>query len=125
LNNSLLMALVISAVGMTLLFLSLVVFYGLLTLLAALVKDRPSSVTEQTAKRVGTGDGKANDEQKDALIQAAAVAIALARAEAGEGSGFGALAIPAEAAADQPVSAWWSLHHQRQISVTQGGRRSR
>jgi Na+-transporting methylmalonyl-CoA/oxaloacetate decarboxylase gamma subunit len=125
LNNSLLTALIISAIGMTLLFLSLVVLYGLLTLLAAVVKDGSSSVMRQTAKRKGTADGEAHDEQKDTLIQAAAVAIALARAEAEEGAGLGTIVIPAEAAADQPVSAWWSLHHQRQIGVTPGGRRSR
>jgi hypothetical protein len=125
LNNSLLMALVISAVGMTLLFLSLVVFYGLLVLLTAIVKDGPMGVTRQKAKRMGSGAGEANDEQKDALIQAAAVAIALARAEAEEGSSLGALVIPKEAAADQPVSVWWSLYHHRQICGTPSGRRSR
>lgn len=124
-NNSLLTALIISAIGMTLLFLSLVLFYGLLTLLAALVKDSPSSVTRQTAKSVGIADGEAKDGQKEALIRAAAVAIALARAEAEEGSSLGAMVIPADVAADQPVSAWWSLHHQRQVNLTPSGRRSR
>ena len=124
-NNSLLMALIISAVGMTLLFLSLVVFYGLLTLLAAVVKDRPSTRSQKKTPRVGPGDMPAVDEQKDNLLQAAAVAIALARAEAKEGTSHGAAVIPAETAADQPVSAWWSLHHQRQISANPDARRSR
>lgn len=123
-DNSLLTALVISVVGMTLLFLSLVVFYGLLALLAAVVKD-PSPPTEQAAGREATGDGKGVGGQEDAVLRAAAVAIALARAEAEKGSGPAAVVASEEAAADQPVSAWWSLHHQRQITANPDARRSR
>jgi hypothetical protein len=125
LDDSLLTALIITVVGMTLLFLFLVLFYGLLALLAAVFKDRPSTTTEQTAGSEGTGDGKGLDGLEDAVHRAAVVAVALARAEAEEYSGPGAVAGSEEAAANLPVSAWWSLHHQRQVTTNPGSRRSR
>jgi hypothetical protein len=125
LENSLLAALVISVVGMTLLFLFLVFFYGLLALLAAVFKDRPSSATEQAAGMEGVGDGEGTDGQEDAVLRAAVVAVALARAEAEVYSGPGAVVVSEEAADGLSVSAWWSLHHQRQITTNPGPRRSR
>jgi hypothetical protein len=125
LDNSLLAALIISVVGMTLLFLFLVFFYGLLALLAAVLKDRPSSTTEQAARNEETGDGKGLDGQEDAVLRAALVAVALARAEAEEYASPGVMADSEKAAGDSPVSAWWSLHHQRQITTNPGTRRSR
>jgi hypothetical protein len=125
LDDSLLTALIISVVGMTLLFLALVFFYGLLALLAAVFKDRPSTSTKQAAGKEGTGDGQGLDGQEVAMLRAAVVAVTLARAEAEEYSGPGAVADSEDSAADLPVSAWWSLHHQRQVITNPGLRRSR
>lgn len=124
-DNSLLAALIITVVGMTLLFLFLVFFYGLLALLAEVFKDRPSTTTEQAAGREGMGDRRGLDWQEDAMLRAVVMAVALARAEAEQDSGPGAAADSEEVAADLPVSAWWSLHHQRQITTNPGSRRSR
>ena len=124
-DNSLLVALLISAVGMTLLFLFLAFFYGLLALLAAVFKDRPSTHKEQAVGSKGMGDGTGIEGLEDAVLRAAVVAVALARAEAEGYSSPGAAAGSAEAADDSQASAWWSLHHQRQVTTNPGSRRSR
>ena len=103
----------------------LLVFYGLMTLLAAVVKDKPSPTTQQAAGTEAVIDRAEDDGQEETMLRAAAVAIVLARAEAGEGAGPPGLDAPGEAAAGQPVSPWWSLHHQRQITVSPDLRRSR
>jgi hypothetical protein len=125
LDSSLLTALIISVVGMTLLFLSLILFYGLLLLLAAIFKDRPSTLPPPAAESEDAGDRERHEGQDDALIRAAIVAVALARAEAEAVSGPAVAVAPEVAAAGQPVSAWWSLHHQRQITTSPDTRRSR
>ena len=121
-ESSLTTALTITVIGMSLLFLSLVAFYGLLSLLAAATKDRRSPA-ERT---VETGVRGAGDESRDeALLRVAAVAIALARARAERmiepEPASGALTEqtggPAPTAADQQVSPWWALHHQRQMAL--------
>ena len=122
-DNSLLAVLLISAVGMTLLFLFLAFFYGLLALLAAVFKDKPTTGTEPKAEE-GMGDGKGPAVLEDAVLRAAAVAVALARAEAEETSRSSAQAASEEIADGPPVSAWWSLHHQRQITTNPATRRS-
>jgi hypothetical protein len=123
LDNSLLPVLIISVVGMTLLFLFLAFFYGLLALLAAVFKDKPAAGTEPITEKEGTGDGKGPAGLEDAVLRAAAVAVALARAEAEEISMPGTQAAFEEAADGPPVSAWWSLHHQRQITTNPATRR--
>jgi Na+-transporting methylmalonyl-CoA/oxaloacetate decarboxylase gamma subunit len=125
LDNSLLTALIISLVGMTLLFLSLILFYGLLLLLAAVFKDRPATLPPQAAEAKDTGDRERHEGQDEALIRAAIVAVALARAEAEVVTRPAVVVAPEGAAAGRPVSAWWSLHHQRQITTNPDTRRSR
>jgi len=125
LDESLRVALIISAIGMTLLFLSLVVFYGMLTLLAAVVKDKPPTATQEPAGTSGMIDRAVDDGQAETKLRAAAVAIVLARAQAGEGAGPPGVDATEGVAAGQPVSAWWSLHHQRQITVSPDVRRNR
>ena len=121
-ESSLTTALTITVIGMSLLFLSLVAFYGLLLLLAAATKDRRSPV----ARTVETGVRGAEDEDGDeALLRVAAVAIALARARAERmiepepvsGALTGQIGGPAPTAADQQVSPWWALHHQCQMAL--------
>lgn len=124
-DNSLLTALIISVIGMTLLFLSLILFYGLLLLLAAIFRDKPSTLPQQAVGGEDAGDGGGGGGPEDARIQAAIVAVALARAEAEAATLPAVVVAPEGVAADQSVSAWWSLHHQRQITTNPDTRRSR
>jgi hypothetical protein len=123
LDNSLLTALIISVVGMTLLFLSLILFYGLLLLLASIFKDKPSSHPQQVV--VGEDPGNGDGEPEDERVRAAIVAVSLARAEVEAVTRTAVMVAPEGTAAGQPASAWWSLHHQRQITTNPDMRRSR
>jgi Na+-transporting methylmalonyl-CoA/oxaloacetate decarboxylase gamma subunit len=114
LENSLVTALGLTAVGMTLLFLALAFFYGLLSLMMAVIKDHPS----QTAS---TGELDAEPGEQDLLLQAAAIAVALARAEAEQGLPLAGL--PAHDESAGLVSPWWALHHQRQLALSSKARR--
>jgi hypothetical protein len=110
LENPLVTALVITAIGVSLLFLSLVLFYGIISLLTAVTRERP--------KKAHDG-ANAGEERKDApgqgALQAAAIAIALARAGAKQGPG--ALnGVPASAPSERDVTQWWSLHHQHRLA---------
>ncbi len=121
-ESSLFTAMTITVIGMSLLFLSLVAFYGLLSLLAAVTKDRHSPA----GPTVGTGTrGSGEEGREEALLRAAAVAIALARAQAerrteparGPDTPTGQAREPASTAGDRQVSPWWVLHHQRQMAL--------
>jgi hypothetical protein len=117
LENSLLTALTITVIGMSLLCLSLVLFYGLLSLLAGATKDRPSRASRTAETGVREGGEKGGEE---ALLRAAAVAIAMARAQAERTTRpEWVVAAPAgdQGAADRQVSPWWALHHQRQMAL--------
>jgi len=115
LEQPLVVVLVVSAIGMTLLFLALAFFYGLLSLMASVVKDRPS-VPESPAEGGVAGE-------REAMVRAAAIAVALARAEA-EGHAGTAGGLAGWAPRGGPgVSAWWALHHQRQLADGQQRRK--
>jgi Na+-transporting methylmalonyl-CoA/oxaloacetate decarboxylase gamma subunit len=116
-DNALITALIIAAVGMTLLFLFLLLFYGLLSLLTAVIKDRPSA----SAPPMREEEGKKVEE---VVLRAAAIAIALARAEAEEASGQPMAPVPAQALTGR-AGPWWALYHQRQVTTHQTTRRSR
>jgi len=117
LENSLVTALVITAIGMTLLFLSLVLFYGIIALLTAITKERPPkpSAGADTVEELG-------DAPNIRALQAAAIAIALARAEAEQSGGTlnDALSL---ASGDRDVTPWWSSHHQRRLAEKNRSRR--
>lgn len=121
-ENSLAIALVIAAIGMSLLFLSLAFFYGLLSLLTATVRDRSPAAaqSEQAAAQGEEGGGR-----EEAVLRAAAIAVALARAEAEHLASL--TATPALDAVGTPrqESSWWTLHHQRQLTLQQNARRGR
>ena len=105
-DNSLIIALGITVVGMTLLFLALGLFYGMLTLLTAVFGDRSPRPQAQAA------DEQAPDNlalESNMLLQAAAIAVALARAQ-------GPTTMEALVASDETLSPWWSLHHQREVT---------
>jgi hypothetical protein len=104
-DNPLIVSLIVSGIGMLMLFLALAFLYGLMYLMTALIKERTEA------------------EEQEARIrkrQAAVIAVALARAEL-DLSPIGAPR--AEEAAG--VSAWWALHHQRQLALNTPTRRGR
>ena len=106
-DNSLVTVLVISAIGMSLLFLSLVLFYGIISLLATVTRDRTTAPTGRTAGEEEQGVGPA-----DRMLQAAVVAITLARAEA-QGKAAGSFS---QASGERDLTPWWSLHHQDRLA---------
>jgi len=114
-ENSLVVALVITAIGMTLLFLALALFYGLLSLMMSVFEDRAKPKAREKEERTSTEGG--------VLLRVAAVAVALARAEGEQGI----LSIPAfvtgRGTSREPVSPWWSLHHQREVTREKSVRR--
>ena len=113
-DDPIIIALVVSGIGMLMLFLALAFLYGLMVLMTritsiqALSKDRPEAEEAGSRKQ-----------------RAAVIAVALARAEqerivppsvppsGGEERGGGA------------VSPWWALHHQRQLALHLRTRRGR
>lgn len=99
-------ALVISAIGMTLLFLSLVLFYGLLSLLTSITQERATAGASPEAEPVG---------ESETVLRAAAIAVAMARAEAEARPSPAGSAGTAEIAGLGQMSPWWALHHQRQV----------
>jgi len=110
-DNPIAISLVVSGLGMLMLFLALALLCGLMYLMTAFVKDRPEA-DEAGGKRQETGSEKR---------RAAVIAVTLARAEQ-------EWTIPSSVphiGAGGAVSAWWSLHHQRQLTLNLRPRRGR
>jgi hypothetical protein len=116
-DQELAVSLVISAVGITLLFLALLLFYGLLVLLTSVFKERPSTKAEGTAK------GQPGAAETDAMLQAAVIGVAVARAEADQASSLGGVHAEEATTDARTVGPWWMLHHQRQVALRPGSRR--
>ena len=94
-------SLIVTGIGMLVLFLALAFLTGLMYLMTALIKDR-TSVTDPMAEE--PRDVKPTQE---AALRAAMIAVALARAERELSSVDGP---------DKAASAWRTLHHQRQLT---------
>jgi hypothetical protein len=109
-------ALAITAIGMTLLFLTLAFFYGLLSLMASVIEDRRS---ERNSVPVTLPAGQ----DEEAALRAAAIAVALARASA-EAS-IVSTGAPGQAEPAPGASPWWALHHQRSLGPNLPSRRPR
>ena len=109
--------LVITAIGMSLLFLSLVLFYGIISLLTAVTRERPATPSGRTDGAEGQQDAP-----EDRALQAAAIAIALARAEAERRTGFASDSV-IPTFGDRDVTPWWSLHHQHRLAENRKPRR--
>ena len=114
-DDPLLISLVVTGIGMLILFLALVLLYGLMSLMTTLLKERPETEVQENAT---AGEGRVDgdtDAWEQSLMrrQAAVVAVALARAEA-ELSLSGAPGVQ-ETADPRRVSPWRALHHQRQL----------
>lgn len=114
-EDTLPVALGITAIGMTLLFLALGLIYGLLALLTAVVRD-PSAAVEPADVAAAVGTAAAASNGRGAARQRAAVAaVALARAEAEAG--------PVEVVSGSDrgdvasAGGWWALHHGRRLAA--------
>jgi Na+-transporting methylmalonyl-CoA/oxaloacetate decarboxylase gamma subunit len=82
LENPLIIALVVTSIGMLMLFLSLAFLYGLMVLMTRLIKARPEA-TAEGPRGAGAEEqgGRVIGEQRAMRQRAAVIAVALARAE--------------------------------------------
>ena len=112
-ENPLTTSLVLTAIGMSLLFLSLVLFYGILSLLTAITRERAREAARQEPEEHAP---------EKRPLQAAAIAIALARVEAAQGPGSAGNAAGLSAGT-LDVTSWWSMHHQQRLAREKRPRR--
>jgi biopolymer transport protein ExbB/TolQ len=146
-DNPLVISLVVTGIGMLMLFLALAILYGLMYLMTrmtnirAVVKDRPEAgaaeegsrgageqgsrgAEEQRSKRAEEQRSKRAEEERVMRRRAAAIAVALARAERELGH-IGTPGAEETTASPWRVSAWRALHHQRQLTRNLPARRVR
>ena len=121
-ENPIIIALIIAGIGMTLLFLSLALFYGLLLLLTRLFPERKKAGMPDMTGTVQANEGVGA--AGSTKLRAAAIAVALARAEAEKEQAASDRAIGRKKADTSDVSPWWRLHHQRQMGPDAPHRRS-
>jgi Na+-transporting methylmalonyl-CoA/oxaloacetate decarboxylase gamma subunit len=132
-DDPLTISLVVTGIGMLMLFLALAVLYGLMVLMTrmtdirGLIKERPEAETgEQESREAGSRKQEASSgeqEAKNGKRRAAVIGVALACAER-ELSEVGAPGAE-EAASSWRVSPWRALHHQRQLTPSLRTRRGR
>ncbi len=111
-ENLFVVSLVVSGLGMLLLFLALAILYGLIYLMTTVLRD-PSAAPVHAGSEEQTVRGG-----KEATYRAAAIAVALACARQ-EPSPIGMPAASEGTGADAQrleASAWWTLHHDRQLT---------
>ena len=104
-ESPLVTSLIVSGLGMLMLLVAMCVLYGLMYGMTALLKDGRERPTD---RRPDPGPSR-NKNEAQQRERAAVIAVALARAEA-ETSGV------EKPRADEQSSAWWTLHHQRQLT---------
>ena len=97
-DESLVVSLVVSGIGMLVLFLALTFLCGLMYLMTALIKDR-SELTDRGERQ----------ESGSSRMVAAVIAVALARAEREMDS-----AVPLDM--EEATGDWRALHHQRRLT---------
>lgn len=124
-DNPLAISLIVTGIGMAMLFLAVALLYGLMVLMTEVIRDRGKGNREQ-----GTGSREQGSGIKDqgmteeaagmerARWRAAVIGVALARAE--QEPGAPGLLGPAET-----PSAWRVLHQQRQLTLSLRPRRTR
>ena len=103
-DNPITISLVVSGVGMLILFLMLAFLYGLIMLMTALIKDRPTN--QPTSQQT--------NQPTNHLRRAAVIAVALARAE------LDSVSLPEAEAVPSP---WQQYHRDRLLNLpTRRGR---
>ena len=130
-DDPLTISLVVTGIGMLMLFLALAVLYGLMVLMTrmtdirGLIKERPEA---ETGEQGSKGAGGRRQEARDGKRRAAVIGVALARAERklSEAGAPGAEeAASSWHASSWRVSPWRALHHQRQLTPSLRTRRGR
>jgi Na+-transporting methylmalonyl-CoA/oxaloacetate decarboxylase gamma subunit len=96
-------SLVVTGLGMLILFAAMALLYGLMVAMTALIRDR---ATEEASPPGGTGESGRKDRQK---LRAAVIAVGLARAEL-------EWERDASARARTAASPWRQYHHQRLLN---------
>ena len=114
-DNPLAISLIVTGIGMAMLFLAVALLYGLMVLMTSVIKDRPA-VEGAGSRGQATGEGELKIEE--ARWRAAVIGVALARAEQEPD----ALGWPGPAGTP---SAWRVLHQQRQLTLSLRPRRTR
>jgi Na+-transporting methylmalonyl-CoA/oxaloacetate decarboxylase gamma subunit len=113
-DNPIVVSLFVSGIGMLMLFVALTLLYGLMYLMTWITGLQAPAIErpDVTAGR-GEGDEQGAEgterEARNRKRQAAVIAVALARAE------LDLSPIGASGAEGAGPSAWWALHHQRQL----------
>ncbi|MBL7063596.1 MAG: hypothetical protein ISS49_05225 [Anaerolineae bacterium] len=121
-DNPIVISLVVSGIGMLMLFLALVFLYGLMYLMTALIKDRPG-VEEKGSMGEGVCGSMGADKQRAMRWRAAVIGVALARVEQERVVPPSVPSIGGEEGGGGVVSAWRVLHHQRQLTLNLRTRR--
>jgi len=121
-DDPLTISLVVTGIGMLMLFLALALLYGLMVLMTRMTDVR-GLIKEQPEAETGEQGSRGAREQELVKWRAAVIGVALARAEQqlSEVSALGA----EEAASSWRVSPWRALHHQRQLTPSLRTRRGR
>ena len=111
-DNPITISLVVSGVGMLILFLALAFLYGLIMLMTALIKDRPTN--QPTSQQTNQQTNQQANQPTNHLRRAAVIAVALARAE------LDSVSLPEAEAVPSP---WQQYHHDRLLNLpTRRGR---
>jgi Na+-transporting methylmalonyl-CoA/oxaloacetate decarboxylase gamma subunit len=121
-ENSLVVSLAVTGIGMLALFLALALLYGLMYGMTALIRERPKAGDGERGS-MGGGEKEAAEEDGAMQRRAAAIAVALARAECE----LCATGLPGaeDSASPRAPSPWWALHHSRQLAPHLPTRRAR
>lgn len=113
--NSIVIAIVISCLGLLLLFLALLILYGLMYGMTSVLKE-PVPGPQAPARQE-----QAAAAETTTIYQAVAIAVALARAR--QAPGPAGPEAGSDVAGTRAVSPWWTLHHGRQLTHTSPSRR--
>jgi hypothetical protein len=124
-DNPLVVSLIVTGIGMAVLFLALAILYGLMVLMTGVIRDRGTGNREQGTGSSGQGAGIGEQGMtgeaagmERARWRAAAIGVALARAEQELGT-------PGLPGPPGTPSAWRALHQQRQLTLSPRPRGSR
>jgi Na+-transporting methylmalonyl-CoA/oxaloacetate decarboxylase gamma subunit len=114
-ENTVVTTLVVGGIGLLLLFLALLILYGLMYWMTSVLKD-PLPDPESSAREEPDAP-----EEATAVYRAAAIAVALAQAR--QAPVPVSTRATTDATSTGSVSSWWALHHDRQLTCTPHTRR--
>jgi Na+-transporting methylmalonyl-CoA/oxaloacetate decarboxylase gamma subunit len=115
-DNPLTVSLLVTAIGMAVVFLAMALIYGAMQLLTAVARDRKQEPVEPASPLpVETSEGnRASDVSR---LRAAAIAVALARTQ-----GMGVQGAPCRASTSGETTPWGEFYRQRHLGARGRGR---